>query len=502
MSEADLLNEPAPPPTPRRRRRWGCLVVILVLFGACGGFYAIMMHSFDADLNAAIAETDRLEPDGWTLDQIEAHRKAVPDEENAALVVQALKSKLGTNWPQRRTVPAGAAPPPAGTSLEWVMGAVSDLPPPVQLDADLLSDMRRDIKDAADKGALDEAHKLPKLRDGRFPITYSRDFVSTTIARQDARAAANVLQEEAVLLAQDGQADKALEATRGVVVSGRAVGDEPLLVSALIRLSCQAMAVQTLERVLALGEPSDAELKKIQELLELEAGEPLLLNGIRGERAGDHQLMLALKSGEAKFSSVTGRPGTGVEDGIANVAGRTLAQGSHARLLRLMNDYVAAAKLPPEEQGEAMKQLDNRVKKAKVEYDVVIALLMPAMSKVSESYRRNQAGLRCAIVAVAAERFRRDNRRWPQTPDELTRDYLKAVPNDPYDGKPLRYKRLADGVIIYSVGPDKEDNGGARNIANPLAKKIDYGFRLWDVASRRQPPAEVLPMPQEAFGAP
>jgi hypothetical protein len=130
---------------------------------------------------------------------------------------------------------------------------------------------------------------------------------------------------------------------------------------------------------------------------------------------------------------------------------------------------------------------------------VLIALLMPANQKVSEAYRRSQAGLRCARVAVAAERYRRDKGRWPKTLDELTHDYLKAVPTDPYDGKPLRYKHLADGVIVYSVGPDKEDNGGARNRNNAQAKGIDYGFRLWDVAARRQPPAEVLPMPQEAF---
>ena len=41
------------------------------------------------------------------------------------------------------------------------------------------------------------------------------------------------------------------------------------------------------------------------------------------------------------------------------VAGATLARGLHARLLRLMNDYVEAARLPPEQQGEAMSRLDK-----------------------------------------------------------------------------------------------------------------------------------------------
>ena len=30
--------------------------------------------------------------------------------------------------------------------------------------------------------------------------------------------------------------------------------------------------------------------------------------------------------------------------------------------------------------------------------------------------------------------------------------YLPAVPPDPWNGKPLRYKKLARGYVIYSVG--------------------------------------------------
>jgi hypothetical protein len=503
MSEAEVLDDPAPP-APRRRLRWGCLLLPLVLFLACGGFYAFLMHQLHTDLNEAIAEADRLDPDGWTLDKIEEHRKVVPDEENAALVAQQVKAKLQVaNWPPPRPAPLGAdgqpVPVAPGADQKWVMGDVADLPPPVQLDDALLRDMRADLN-AAGKESLDAANRLPKMRDGRFPLKYSSDFISTIINSQDARAGANVLHEEAALLAQDGKIDEALGAARGIIVCGRAVGDEPLMISQLIRMSCQAMAVSTLERVLAQGEPSADELKKTQELLELEESENVLLIGLRGERAGDHQLMEAMKSGHLKLSNAAG--GLGGGGTAADLFGSTLARGSHARLLRMMTDNVEAAKLPAEQQGEAFRRLDTRVKQAKVDYDVIIGLLMPATMKVSEAYRRNQAGLRCAIVAVAAERYRRDKGHWPESLDDLTPDQIKAMPTDPYDGKPLRYKHLADGVIVYSVGPDLEDNGGARNRINTLAKGTDYGFRLWDVAARRQPAAEVLPMPQEAFGPP
>jgi hypothetical protein len=162
-----------------------------------------------------------------------------------------------------------------------------------------------------------------------------------------------------------------------------------------------------------------------------------------------------------------------------------------------MTEYVESTKLPPEQQAEPMHALETRVKQAKVNYDVVTALVMPAVLKVGEAYRRQQASLRCAVAAVAAERYRRDHGAWPATLDALTPDYLKPVPTDPYDGQPLRYKRLPDGAVVYSVGPDKKDDGGARNRTNARAEGTDYPFRLWDVDKRRQAPAEVLPPPDE-----
>jgi hypothetical protein len=69
---------------------------------------------------------------------------------------------------------------------------------------------------------------------------------------------------------------------------------------------------------------------------------------------------------------------------------------------------------------------------------------------------------------------------------------LRVVPTDPYDGRPLRLKRLPDGLVIYSVGADRTDNGGNLSL-NPFSPDVDLGFRLWDVPARRQPPLPPKP---------
>jgi hypothetical protein len=48
-------------------------------------------------------------------------------------------------------------------------------------------------------------------------------------------------------------------------------------------------------------------------------------------------------------------------------------------------------------------------------------------------------------------------------------------------------RAVADGLAIYSIGPDRVDNGGAMNRRAPNAPGNDLVFRLWNVDARRKP---------------
>jgi hypothetical protein len=99
---------------------------------------------------------------------------------------------------------------------------------------------------------------------------------------------------------------------------------------------------------------------------------------------------------------------------------------------------------------------------------------------------RGEARYRCAIAAVAAEQFRLSNGRWPASLDELVPARLAVVPRDPFTSQPLRLARHPEGIVIYSVGDDKKDDGGDVHVGQPMGR--DIGVRLWNVDKRRQPP--------------
>lgn len=90
-------------------------------------------------------------------------------------------------------------------------------------------------------------------------------------------------------------------------------------------------------------------------------------------------------------------------------------------------------------------------------------------------------------MALAVERYRLAHGHWPDSLDQLVPMLLSGIPKDPFDGKAIRYRRLGDGVAIYSVGPDGIDDGGKADPSNPIKPGTDLVFRLWDAAKRRQP---------------
>ena len=64
--------------------------------------------------------------------------------------------------------------------------------------------------------------------------------------------------------------------------------------------------------------------------------------------------------------------------------------------------------------------------------------------------------------------------------------FLSEVPTDPYTGVPLLIARRDDGIVLYSVGKDGIDDGGATELQG--GQPADIGFRLFDLDKRNLPP--------------
>ncbi len=68
---------------------------------------------------------------------------------------------------------------------------------------------------------------------------------------------------------------------------------------------------------------------------------------------------------------------------------------------------------------------------------------------------------RIVVTAIALKRFELKYANFPEKLSDLTPEFLSSIPLDPVDGRPLRYRRKADGTfVLYSVGENGRDDGG------------------------------------------
>jgi hypothetical protein len=92
---------------------------------------------------------------------------------------------------------------------------------------------------------------------------------------------------------------------------------------------------------------------------------------------------------------------------------------------------------------------------------VVLDLLLPSLSQRTTAEAECLACLRLGLTAVALERFRTAHaEQYPALLSELAPDYLSAAPADPFDSHCLRYQQRGAGYVLYSIGPDRQDNSG------------------------------------------
>ena len=77
------------------------------------------------------------------------------------------------------------------------------------------------------------------------------------------------------------------------------------------------------------------------------------------------------------------------------------------------------------------------------------------------------------IAAIALQRFKLAHGQFPAQLSTLVPAYVNAVPLDPVDGQPLRYRPLSDGnFLLYSVGENGVDDG--RNPAPSSPADLKY----------------------------
>jgi hypothetical protein len=482
-------DDPQPAPKPRSwgqkwfRRLLLALPVLSVLFiVALIAARTYFRSTGQREVAKELARLDAADP-GWRFDTLMAAREKAkpPEEQNSAVVVRRVRELTPPEW------------------KEWVAKAPTfgEEPLPLNRHQAIAEHMREGLI-ALSRPARDLGLTLRDYPRGFHAINIEGPFVASLEETQGAREVGALMKADAILAAERGDAVRGLQAAHAILNTGRSIGDEPSLISSLVRFALSLIAAESTIRVLALTDPreADAELAALQTALYAESDEPILLNGLRGERAMADRFIEGVDNGTihpdamTKVAQEKGSPARGASLYFL----RTFLPEDRRRFLRLMSDLVEAAKGPPHERIAASERVEAEVK---ANWDVRYPwhrLMLPATSKVMEASVRHRAELLSVAALIACERFRLKHGRWPESLAELPKDLLPAIPVDPYNGEPMKFARLDDGITVYSVGGKKDANRDDKRLSNPLGG-TERGWRLYDPQHRALPPLAPPPRP-------
>src|SRR5262249_29582678 len=104
---------------------------------------------------------------------------------------------------------------------------------------------------------------------------------------ESVRKVIGLMRDDALLAAHSDDPKRGIQAAHAALNAGRSIGDEPIMISQMVRRASWTVSTDAAMRVLALSDPKTTipELSKLQAAFLAEAEEPVLVETLRGERA-------------------------------------------------------------------------------------------------------------------------------------------------------------------------------------------------------------------------
>jgi len=156
--------------------------------------------------------------------------------------------------------------------------------------------------------------------------------------------------------------------------------------------------------------------------------------------------------------------------------GRPLFNMDEASALDLNRRIIEAVDLPWPQSMETLDAVHADAEHLPIYRSVLTRMIFPVFARADWSKRKAAATLTVDRAALAIKAFKSQAGRYP---DDLAQVEALGwdLPDDPFGGKPLLYRRTAEGFTVWSVGPNMKDDGGVA--LDP--KTMDYTTGPYDI---------------------
>ncbi len=460
------LNAPHNSPIPIELRRdrthrtwrwwlgWGSIGLAVLLVGGYFVFHRLQ-NSRVAHLHAHLDATAF----PWRFEDLCKEGEVIPDEENSAIFAAQIEKKYRL----------GDVPDPYGTL---------DLIP--TLDPEKNDELREWMH--ANRELLQEAIRLKDFTRGRFPV--STEWIEETrfLRIRPVWKVMMAVRMAALGHAEGQEGTEACTHLRAFLKTTRIYRQEyDVMVGPAVHH--MEIFMQTVEAVLAKSDPSEASLADLQATVTPLVDDDLREFFFRSHRAFMAKIYEAYCNGSLRNQMIR-KGGGSIEVAVHDFVPSAYFHQNYAEYMEWLErekaknrHTLAEVFLDPAKQSENYSQSLN----------VVGKLMAPKFQVIPSQAAKYLASVRITVAALAAERYRLKHGDWPTSIDDLVKE--KLLPNvleDPYDGKPLRFRRMENELRVYSIGGNLADDQGKLYDPVTFSPNYDTVFRLFDPTHRRQ----------------
>lgn len=441
------------------------------------------------------------EAKGTTFDYLKSVPPTVPSEKNFAHT-PLLKPLLEHQWNATSTEVI-QHPPKKKTARATQLMAMKDVPPSfgqwrLGKRADLVQwqqffRKQKDWPHPENAGApgADILHALKKydaelnelataMRERpacRFDIQYEATFGALLPHLTVLRSAARGTTLRALAHLSEGQTDDALADVQLTLNLSECLATEPMLISQLVRIAIQEMALQLIWEGLADGKWQAKHLAALEKNLasiKMLAGFGRAMNLERN--AANFMFVNMLENGKPIWNQVEALGGD-IPKGGLNMAPKGWLYQNLVNLNRMHLTYthnLIDAKSGRVHPGVALKfdEAVNNMKRSP--FNILSALLMPSLYKVAQRTGASQSSVDLALLSVQLEQHKIKHGSYPRKLSVLK----GAAPKDPYSGKAYQY-RVTDGrYSLYGLGWNGKNDSGKVPV-NAKRANLEKGDIVW-----------------------
>ena len=335
-----------------------------------------------------------------------------------------------------------------------------------QLAFDLLEEFETPPRDATDEDLRAsiagfelayQALQQAQMSECRFPLLADPEQVFPELAQ--ARNACRFMAAHARVNVFDGRMAQAALDCVACVRMGAAASSNGVLIAGLVSVACEAIGLRELEEIIPALQPDECRVV-IEALRVAEADRVTLSEVLQGELLYGKMLM---KRQFEDFPTQT-------------EAQQTLAAMTPEDREKALAEWDELMR-----QGTELFNPDNSWRKYEDWFGLLIEETQkpywdraevplpgdPMVDIMVNVYGRTQtkfviadAKLRLALCQLAAQGYMVEWGGPPQNLEVLVPEFLPFIPDDPFRDATLSSMELDDEFVIYSIGPDREDNGG------------------------------------------